>query len=116
MTEKVRKIKSQIDNSMQSLLPLLYLKHMILGMIHKSKFGCSYRVGQGEIYQVPLLLISDCINIFELYLSLRSNFYAIIYINKINFPLIQALQYESIRTLLIAILSITPFKMFIFGR
>ena len=53
---------------------------------------------------------------FELYLSLRSNFYAIIYINKINFPLIRPLQFQSIRTLLIAILSATPLTMFIFSR
>ena len=63
-----------------------------------------------------VMLITDYTNIFELYLRLRSNFYAIIYINKINFLLIRTLQFESIRTLLIAILSVTPLTMFIFSR
>ena len=72
--------------------------------------------GVGARPKSRVMLIRVYTNIFELYLSLRSNFYAIIYINKINFPLIQPLQFQSIRTILIAILSVTPLTMFIFSR
>ena len=74
------------------------------------------QTGRGRRDQNHELCWSVYTNIFELYLSLRSNFYAIIYINKINFPLIRPLQFQSIRTLLIAILSATPLTVFIFSR